>query len=119
MAAPPTSAPPHLRSCDRWRSPLDLGPGGRAFCRILPQVLTDPRRNPRDLAHLFGDTARERSFRLLELHCSGLPKLILDERLYLTQLQVVYAIAAGANLSRCARRRSFAGVVGIFRVKPH
>ena len=77
--------------------PLDHGSSGRAFCRILPQVLTDPERNPKDLGHLIGDTARERSFRLLEPHCSGLPKLVLHERLYLTQLQVVYAIAARAT----------------------
>jgi AcrR family transcriptional regulator len=77
--------------------PLDQGPSGRAFCRILPQVLTDPERNPKDLAHLIGDTARERSFRLLEPYCSGLPKLVLLERLYLSQLQLVYAIAARAT----------------------
>jgi AcrR family transcriptional regulator len=87
--------------------PLDRGASGRAFCRIIPQVLADPSRRPEELGDVIGDTARECAYELLAPSCAWLPPLVLNERLYLTQLQVVQAIAArAAMLDAEGRRRS-------------
>jgi AcrR family transcriptional regulator len=77
--------------------PLDRGASGRAFCRIIPQVLADPSRRPEELGDVIGDTARECAYELLAPSCAWLPPLVLNERLYLTQLQVVQARAARAG----------------------
>jgi AcrR family transcriptional regulator len=86
--------------------PLDRGASGRAFCRIIPQVLADPSRSPSELVDVIGDTAREYAYELLAPYCSWLPSPVLLERLYLTQLQVVQAIAARAAMLDDAGRET-------------
>ncbi len=86
--------------------PLDRGESGRAFCRIIPQVLADPSRRPEELGDVIGDTAGEYAYGLLAPYCASLPPPVLNERCYLSQLQVVQAIAARASMLEADDRTS-------------
>jgi AcrR family transcriptional regulator len=94
--------------------PLDRGASGRAFCRIVPQVLADPSRRPEELGDVIGDTAREYAYELLAPYCAWLPPRVLSERLYLSQLQVVQAIAARAAMLETDSRGSSSASSGFF-----
>jgi AcrR family transcriptional regulator len=85
-------------------APLEHGRSGRAFARILPQVLTDPTLAPEEVPGLVGDTARGLAYDLLGPHLEDLPSILVYERLATGQLQVVHAIADRARLLESRRR---------------
>lgn len=86
-------------------APLEWGPSGRAFCRIVAHVLTDPSLAPEDLAGIIGDTAREYAYELLQPYLVWLPDWVLAERLFVSQLQLVHAVAARAQATNTRTRR--------------
>lgn len=86
-------------------APLEWGPSGRAFCRIVAHVLTDPSLAPEDLAGIIGDTAREYAYELLQPYLDWLPDWVLAERLFVSQLQLTHAIAARAQIMNSPTQR--------------
>ena len=78
--------------------PLQAGPSGRAFLRILPQVLTDPTIGG-DLVHVLFDQARQDGYKLLTPYLSWLPTPMLRERIDIAQLQATHAVAARAHVT--------------------
>jgi AcrR family transcriptional regulator len=83
--------------------PLEHGRSGRAFARILPQVLTDPVRPGPEVADVVGDTARGHAYELLAPHCAALPERVVRERLAVLQLHVVHAVADRARVEDSRR----------------
>lgn len=79
-------------------TPLERGRSGRAFARILPQVLTEPSRQSTELPDFVGDTGREQAYELLAPHCATMPESLARARLGILQLQVVHTVADRARM---------------------